>query len=183
MSKELLKRALKRVYLDNPNPPQSVADMCKEIETELANPDPEPVAYYCKNDPDTNSAFSWQPGKCSNCGGVLQPLYAEPVDQSARIAELTKRLRIAEDVIYTSKLESKCKTADDWKHKAEWYEYNWRTCSEGFNATASDLKSQLAELQAKREPLSDGITDMWLNSMGNIYKFARMIEKAHGITS
>lgn len=49
MSKELLTRALQRLYLDNPNPPPGVARLCKEIEAELAKPDPEPVAY-CTTD-------------------------------------------------------------------------------------------------------------------------------------
>ena len=62
------------------------------VEAELAKPEPEPMTYYCKNDPDVNSAFSWKQGKCNNCSDVLQPLYAAIPDQSARIAELEQQL-------------------------------------------------------------------------------------------
>lgn len=102
--------------------------------------------------------------------------------------KLLKRLRIAEDIIRPSKRDSECVTAEDWRRKAEWYEYNWRCCSEGFNEVVYDLKQQLTATQSKYEPLSDKqLVDLWDSAVDdyNISKlimlFARAVEKAHGI--
>jgi hypothetical protein len=62
-------------------------------------------------------------------------------------AEKDARLRIAEDVITINKRESECVTVEDWKRKAEGYEYNWRCCSDGFNRVASKKDARIKELE------------------------------------
>ena len=44
----------------------------------LDQPDPEPVAWMCLDDPERETAFTWKNGRCKNCGKNRIPLYTAP---------------------------------------------------------------------------------------------------------
>lgn len=91
MSRELLKE-IAEVFRERRGGITWVAEpLLEKIETELAQPEPEPVAY--RELIDDNIVF----GKVYHFAYYKEndsytPLYAEPVDQSARIAELEAEL-------------------------------------------------------------------------------------------
>lgn len=58
-------------------------------------------------------------------------------------------------------------TAEDWRQIAEHYEYNWRTCSEGFNSICGELRQQLAESQAREKVLRDALETLNTHFPGN----------------
>ena len=82
MSRELLKRALDFIapHQWEAEDKRACYALVEEIEAALSKPDPDPVAWYCPDDPDYASAFGWKKFTCE-CGKESLPLYAE---QSAR---------------------------------------------------------------------------------------------------
>lgn len=83
--KKLLKRALEvidrsEVYAENED---NAFALCKEIETYLTQPEPEPVAWMNKD--------GWI--GLYKQGDANIPLYTSQPDQSARVAELERQLR------------------------------------------------------------------------------------------
>lgn len=53
------------------------ADRLEELSQD--NVKAEPLAYYCKNDPERETAFHWKPiTHCPECGEKLNPVYAKP---------------------------------------------------------------------------------------------------------
>lgn len=51
------------------------------------------------------------------------------------------------------KLDVECKSADDWRHKAMYYESQWSGCSYAFNKVAGELRQQLAAAQGREQRL------------------------------
>lgn len=44
----------------------------------LAQGEQEPVAWMCPDDPERETAFSWQSGHCNDCGKQKVPVYTAP---------------------------------------------------------------------------------------------------------
>jgi cell division septum initiation protein DivIVA len=59
------------------------------------------------------------------------------------VAVLRERLLAAEEVICSTKRERDCVTTEDWKRKAMYYEYQWRSCSEFANRRIGELTSNV----------------------------------------
>lgn len=57
----------------------------------------------------------------------------------ATVAILEERLHAAEETACSAKRERDCTTAEDWKRKAMYYEYQWRSCSEFANRRSGEL--------------------------------------------
>ena len=50
----------------------------KSLRARLAQPEQEPVAWMCPDDPEQETAFSWQSGHCVDCGKKKVPVYTTP---------------------------------------------------------------------------------------------------------
>ena len=48
------------------------------LSTALEREQAEPVAWMCPDDPEPETAFSWEAGHCDNCGKQRIPLYTAP---------------------------------------------------------------------------------------------------------
>lgn len=138
------------------NPPQSVADLCKEIETELAKPEPDPVAWMTidRDEHKRCQIVRLNQAVLDEYDLNQYPLYTTSPDQSAQISELITQRTLQESIIKSV----------------------YTACRE--------LEEQLAALKVKQEPLSDDeIQDIHYAIIlrSTYYEFARMIENAHGI--
>ena len=91
MSRELLKRAVLILH-DHFDGVNCAEQLLNDIEVELAKPDPEPVAYIMTH-PENRNILIFADDKGTWPERYIKtPIYAEPVDQSARIAELEAEL-------------------------------------------------------------------------------------------
>ena len=57
-----------------------------------AEPEPEPVAWMCPEDPERETAFNWRPGHCENCGKQRIPLYTAPPQRKPLTDEEIEKL-------------------------------------------------------------------------------------------
>lgn len=73
--RELIQMALDALDSDNPDIQLRAA---VALRTRLAQPEQEPVAWMCPDDPDRETAFSWQSGHCVGCGKQRVPVYTTP---------------------------------------------------------------------------------------------------------
>lgn len=154
MSRELLKRAATILH-DHFDGVAWVEPLLDEIETELAQPEPKPVAWMVENHPANKTFANFTPNFNSHfekLGCKITPLYAEPVDQSTRIAELEAELAQA------------YKTVDE----------NW-VCHQQLAALQAK-REPLSEEEIMKACNAIGSSSL-------IVKIARAIEAAHGITS
>lgn len=218
MSRELLKRALASMRRTRSIPTGESIDTMSAIEDELVKPDPEPVAWalFSKELMPTGAAYAIRRVEIQLAqiesdldiqDAKIRPLYAEPVDQSARIADLTERLAKATlDYAKSSNLlteritELEKQLADQsaqiaaLKHELQQADEDYVSVEEAYLQCQKDLYDEtekLAALQAKREPLtSDQVREVYRTAFpkgpyvytNDAFVFARMIEKAHGIT-
>jgi hypothetical protein len=174
-SRELLKRAVTLIKCLNGaswehEVPQVVI---QDIETYLAQPEPEPVAYEYTSTCGNIFVKHTPPQYARN----IRPLYTTPPDQSARIAELSQ---LEAEIINT--LRELIKAQEYIKELAAEHSV--------LVVKNRDLEQQLAALQAKRKPLtSDQVREVYRTAFpkgpyiytNDAFVFARMIEKAHGI--
>jgi len=97
MSRELLKRALDEL-LGQENG-ASINELVQDIETYLAHPEPELVAWRALNFAEHGGVYAYrdhdEPFVGVSGSNVGEPLYTTPPDQSARIADLTQHLKDA----------------------------------------------------------------------------------------
>lgn len=186
MSRELLKRALDELDIDR----DTYGTLCKEIETYLAQPEPEPVA-------SINGWYGGYPTVCSINGAVLpvgmalyphaparlplQTPHTTQIDQSALVNELSQ----------SDKNCLEAEIIDTQRELIKAQEYIKELAAEHTVLLLKHrgIEQQLAALQA-REPLSiDEIAKMWVTSTSDVGNstihdyalFARAIETAHGI--
>ena len=72
------------------------------LRTALAQQDgPEPVAWMCPDDPEPETAFSWEAGHCKICGKQCIPLYAALEQQAEPAATFAENATTQQRVVET----------------------------------------------------------------------------------
>lgn len=107
-ARELLKKACE--FLGNPVIcGEDGVDLYEKIQAELSKPEPEPVAWMCKNDPDAATAFSWKRSICKTkgCFENRVPLYPHHPSQQNPLSDDEIKLLWEESLLNTNSVTLK----------------------------------------------------------------------------
>ena len=80
---------------------QIEVEAIEALRARLAEPEQEPIAWMCAEDPERETAFSWKKGHCENCGKQRVPVYTAPPQREWR--ELTDE-EITEAMVFNKRI-------------------------------------------------------------------------------
>lgn len=147
MSRELLKRALDYMNQGDWEYPQYMG-LIRDIETYLAQPDPEPVAWMTidRDEHKRCRMVRLSQAVLNEYDLTQYPLYTSPPDQSARIAELSQ----SDKNCLEAEIANRGKRIDELTNQMS----EIASAHMHLLIKHQALEQQLATLQAKREPLT-----------------------------
>ena len=80
--RELMQQALEALNRSDYLGWQLNIPIIKALRERLAQPEQEPVAWMCPDDPDRATAFAWNYGYCIDCGKPRIPVYTAPTRET-----------------------------------------------------------------------------------------------------
>ena len=102
---DIIRMAREAGSIDSEDVIETVWAAFAAAEREQAEPEPKPVAWMCPEDPDRETAFSWEAGHCEICGKQRISLYTAPPQRPPLTDEELDALAIDKDGLPNSHLE------------------------------------------------------------------------------